>query len=270
MTWKAALLSLFVLVFATATATAQCSLTISPLTFGTYVGAQLDNTTTGRVTCTGAWSVALDAGTGAGATVANRLMTGPGGVTLAYTLYLDAARSTVWGAAPNNLTGTGNTNITVYGRVFTGQFPTPGTYTDTVHSATTSFTITATVQPNCTVSATSMAFGIYTGAQVNSTSVITATCTNSTPYNVGLNAGTSSGATVTTRAMTGPAGAKLNYSLFRNSGYTQNWGNTVGTDTVPGSGAGGAQSLTVYGRISASQYATPGAYSDTITVTLTY
>jgi spore coat protein U-like protein len=99
---------------------------------------------------------------------------------------------------------------------------------------------------------------------------MTATCTGSTPYNVGLNAGTATGATVTTRSMTGPAGALLGYKLFTNSGHTTNWGNTVGTNTEAGIGTGLAQSLTVFGQIPAGQSVTPGAYSDTIIVTLTY
>ncbi len=271
MTRRLALLVLVVLVYGVATATAQCSLSISTLSFGTYTGAQLDGTTSGIVRCTGTWNVPLGPGTGAGATVTNRLMTGTGGATLGYGLYMDSARTANWGnTTGNELTGTGNANITVYGRIPAGQYPTPGTYTDTVNSATTSFTINAAVYANCKVSATSLAFGNYAGAVLNSTSTITATCTKTTPYNIGLNAGTATGATVTTRKMTGPSSAKLSYSLFRDSGHSQNWGNTVGTDTVSGTGTGVAQSITVYGSIPAGQYVTPGSYSDTITVTLTY
>ncbi len=270
MTRKRVLMLLVVLVWAAGAASAQCSVTVSPLTFGTYTGAQTDNTTTGRVTCNGAWTMALDAGTGVGATEANRLMTGPNGATLAYTLYLDSARTRVWGAAPNNLSGNGNTNITVYGRVFLGQFPTPGTYVDTVHSATTSFTITATVQAHCTVTANDMVFGNYAATQADATSTIYATCTRTTAYNLGLSAGTAPGATVTTRAMRSSSGVRLNYGLFRDSDRKQNWGNTGSSDTLPGSGSGGTQSITVYGRIPASQYVSPGSYSDTIIVTLSY
>lgn len=137
-------------------------------------------------------------------------------------------------------------------------------------TATTTFAVTATVQATCLVAATPMAFGTYTGVIANSTSTVSVTCTNSTAYNVGLNAGTATGATVTTRKMTGPGAALLNYSLFSNSGMTTNWGNTVGTDTVPGAGNGTVQAVTVYGRVAAGQYLAPGAYTDTITATVTY
>jgi spore coat protein U-like protein len=137
-------------------------------------------------------------------------------------------------------------------------------------NVTTTFAVSATVQSTCLISATALAFGTYTGAVDNATSTVSVTCTNTTPYNVSLNPGTATGATVTTRKMGGPGGALLNYSLFSNSGMTTNWGQTIGTDTVTGTGNGSAQAITVYGQVPASQYVTPGSYSDTITATVTY
>ena len=136
-------------------------------------------------------------------------------------------------------------------------------------TATGSSTISATVQATCLISATSMAFGAYAGAVLDTTSTISITCTNTTPYNVGLNAGVGTGATVTNRKMMSGA-ALLNYALFRDAGRTLNWGATVATDTLAGTGTGVLQSLTVYGRVAAGQLGTPGAYTDTITATVTY
>jgi spore coat protein U-like protein len=79
-----------------------------------------------------------------------------------------------------------------------------------------------------------------------------------------------SGATVTNRKMTSPASATLKYAIFRNSTQTQNWGNTVGTDTVAGTGNGTAQPITAYGQMAAGQSGNPAVYSDTITATITY
>jgi len=135
-------------------------------------------------------------------------------------------------------------------------------------TATTTFAVTATVQATCTVSASVMAFGTYTTVVSNSTSTVTVTCTNSTPYTVGLDAGLATGATVTTRQMKNGA-ALLNYALFTDSGHVTNWGNTTGS-WVAGTGNGNAQALTVYGQVAASQFVTPGAYTDTITATVTY
>lgn len=139
-------------------------------------------------------------------------------------------------------------------------------------AATTSstFNVTATVQATCTVSATNLAFGVYTGVQGTGTTAISVSCTNTTAYQVGLNAGTTSGATVTTRQMAGPSSAVLSYALYRDAARTQNWGNTAGTDTVSGTGDGMTRSITVYGAVPAGQFVSPGSYSDTIVVTVTY
>jgi spore coat protein U-like protein len=139
-----------------------------------------------------------------------------------------------------------------------------------VTTVTTTFGVTATVQATCLVSATAMGFGTYTGVAIPTTSTVSVTCTNTTPYNVGLSAGLGTGATVSARKMTGPAGALLNYAMYSDSGRTTNWGNTIGTDTVTGTGNGAAQPLTVYGQLAASQYLAPGLYSDTITATVTW
>src|SRR5438270_13644603 len=137
-------------------------------------------------------------------------------------------------------------------------------------TATTTFQVSATVNATCLISANNLGFGAYSGSVINTTTTISVTCTNSTTYNVGLNAGTAAGATVTTRAMTGPGAAILDYGLYQDSGHATNWGNTVGTDTKSGTGNGSAQTLTVYGQVAANQYPAPGAYSDTITATITY
>lgn len=249
----------------------SCSLTITTLSFGTYSGVQLNGTAAGTVTCNGGWNIPLNAGTGAGATLTVRRMTGPGGALLNYSLYTDAARTINWGnTTSNEISGTGNANITVYGRIAAGQQVAPGTYVDTVSSATTSFTVMAIIQATCTIAANPLNFGNYAGALIDSSTIISVTCTKSANYSLGLSSGLSSGATVTTRKMTGPSSSLLNYKLFRDSGYTANWGNTVGTDTVAGTGNGTSQTVTVYGRVPANQFVRPGSYTDTIVATLSY
>ncbi|WDZ94331.1 spore coat U domain-containing protein [Herbaspirillum sp. WKF16] len=137
-------------------------------------------------------------------------------------------------------------------------------------TASASLTISASVVAACTVVGSAIAFGAYTQALVNQTGSITVLCTNGTSYNVGLDAGTGSGSTVTSRKMSATGGGTLNYALYRDSGRTNNWGSTIGTDTQTGTGSGLVQTLTVYGQIAAAQTPLAGAYSDTVTVTLTY
>ena len=139
-------------------------------------------------------------------------------------------------------------------------------------TTTTTFTVQMTITASCTIiSAATLNFGsqgVLTG-NVDQTSTMQVQCTNTTPYNIGLNAGTGSGATVTTRKMTN-AGNTINYSLYTNAGRTTVWGNTVGTDTVAATGNGASQSYTVYGRVPAQTTPAPATYTDTITVTVTY
>jgi spore coat protein U-like protein len=136
----------------------------------------------------------------------------------------------------------------------------------------TTFGVNVTIQAQCLInSASTMAFGTQGVliANVNQTSTIVVQCTDTTTYDIGLDAGGGSGATVTTRKLTG-GGATINYSLYTDSGHNTVWGNTVSTDTVSATGNGAAQSYTVYGRIPAQTTPAPAAYSDTITITVTY
>ncbi len=252
---------------------AQCTLSItSPLNFGTYTGAQIRSTTPWSVDCPGgSWYIGLNAGTGAGATETTRYLTGPNGAELAYEIYQNSTYSTDWGNTypTTTLNGTGSETGYVYAQLNSGQVGPPGTYTDTISSNTADFTLTVTIVASCSISANALAFGNYSGALLEATTTLSVTCTDTTPYDVGLSAGTASGATVTNRMMTGPGGALLDYSLFSNSAYSTNWGNSSGS-WVAGTGTGLAQTLTVYGQIPAGKYPAPGSYTDTITATVNY
>jgi len=252
----------------------NCTATLGALSFGTYTGALLNvNSAAGSVRCNGAWSLGLNAGNGTGATTTTRKMQGPGGALLNYRLFQDTARTVNWGdtQGTDTLTGSGNTSpIYVYGQIAANQYLAPGNYTDTISSATTQFTVTAVIQATCLIGASALAFGNYSGVLKNVNSTITVTCTNTTAYNIGLNAGTATGATVTNRSMTGPSATLLPYALFSDTNHTKNWGNTAGTNWVSGTGNGTPQALTVYGQIPAGKYVRPGSYSDTITATITY
>jgi spore coat protein U-like protein len=251
----------------------NCNLTItSPLSFGTYTGAQVRSTTPFVVYCPGgSWDIPMGPGMGAGATETLRYLTGPNGAELAYGIFRDAAYSEDWGnTTGTEVTGTGNYNGTIYAQLNSGQIGPPGAYTDTVDTATTSyFTLTVTIVAACTISANPLSFGNYSGAVLDSTTTLSVTCTDTTPYNVGLSAGTATGATVTNRMMTGPGGATLDYSLSSNSTHTTNWGNSTGS-WVGGTGTGSAQTLTVYGQVPANQHDVSGTYTDTIIATVNY
>jgi spore coat protein U-like protein len=139
-------------------------------------------------------------------------------------------------------------------------------------TATSNLTVRIVINAQClAATASTLDFGTtgVLSANVDVTSTIQVTCTNTTPYNIGLNAGTGTGATVSNRLMMSGA-TTISYAMYSNAGRTTNWGNTVGTDTVAGTGNGAAQGYTVYGRVPPQTTPAPGTYTDTITVTVTY
>ena len=137
-------------------------------------------------------------------------------------------------------------------------------------TAVSTMGVTLTITAGCTVSATNLNFGTaqVLAANTDSTSVVTPTCTNTTPYTVSVDAGGGTGATVAVRKLTGPGGT-VNYSLYQDAARLTVWG-TTGTAAVSATGNGNAQPLTVYGRVPAQTSVSPGTYVDTVSVTVTY
>jgi spore coat protein U-like protein len=271
-----------------------CTITATAIAFGTFSGTEIDVTQTITITCSGGnnnnnVNIRFNAGNSGNLNTPPRFMKSSAGNKLNYQIYADAAHTMVFGdgsagttkpvVAINYAAGSTPPPVTVTLTAFAvlpaQAVPPSGTYTDTISanieqqgSATTTFNVTAGVPPFCTVTAANLVFGTYNEAQLDGTTTVSSTCTSGTPYNVGLDPGGAPGATVTSRAMSGPGGALLSYSLFRDAARTANWGNTVGADTVPATGTGGVQTVTVFGRIPAGQFVGTGTYQDTITVTL--
>jgi spore coat protein U-like protein len=142
----------------------------------------------------------------------------------------------------------------------------------TASNATFAFTARADVQPQCRLTtATDLDFGSVPGLLTSNRdqlSTINTTCTYRTAWQIGLNNGQH--ASGSTRRMTGVGSYAVNYELYRDSGRTVRWGNTVNTDTLSGTGSGTQQSMPVYGRVPPQAAVAAGNYSDIITVTVTY
>jgi spore coat protein U-like protein len=143
-------------------------------------------------------------------------------------------------------------------------------------SKTASFTVSATVGKNCTISAANLALGVFVGDNdLSSSSDITVRCTAPTAFDIALDQGVTG--TYAGRRMVGPGGDFLVYNLYTDGADgAPVWGDgTVGTEEVPGVGAGMAVPITrtVYGRLLAADNVgavEAGAYSDTIVATITY
>jgi spore coat protein U-like protein len=144
-------------------------------------------------------------------------------------------------------------------------------------TTTTTFAVTATVQSTCSATAATLAFPNYTpggGAQTGNTT-ISVKCTKNTPFTVALNVGSTTGDAFAQRLM-GSGANTLQYNLYTTSGLATIFGDgTGGTGTIAGTGLGvaTANAVQVFGQVpdsATNQAAVPGAYSDTITVTVTY
>jgi spore coat protein U-like protein len=145
---------------------------------------------------------------------------------------------------------------------------------DAASPRSTTFTVSLTIQADCAINASSLDFGT-TGlitSNIDQTTTVNVTCSNGTAYNVGLDQGSVSGSTPTARLLgsTGSPTPTVSFGLYRDAARTQNWGQTIGSDTLSGTGNGSAQTLTVYGRVPPQSAPTAGAYSSTITATVTF
>lgn len=144
-------------------------------------------------------------------------------------------------------------------------------------TASGEFKVQITITESCSFStsgASDINFGNKARASagdLNNTGALVVNCTQGTPYNIGLSKGTSTDATETARFMTSGTN-KVPYSLYRDSGRTNYWGNTVGTNTHPGTGTNSDQSIPVYGRVlgGADVNVPAGLYTDTLVATITY
>lgn len=146
---------------------------------------------------------------------------------------------------------------------------------------TTSFGVSASVAKNCNITgAAAIAFGAYdptSGVAVSGSGGVTARCTKGTIMTIamdqGLNAAGGSTCTAPVRQMTAGGADRLGYGLYSDAGHVTAWGCTVGTNTVtaPASvSAGTPITVSVYALVPASQDVAVGAYTDTVTVNITF
>ena len=130
----------------TAPVLASCVVGASSLAFPSATSAAISAANVdavGNVTvnCTtgSAYKISLDAGSGTGATLANRKMGAGINQWLGYSIYTAANRTSVWGDGSSGSsvvggTGTGrNQSIFAYGRIFGGQIVPAASYADVVN-----------------------------------------------------------------------------------------------------------------------------------------
>lgn len=143
-------------------------------------------------------------------------------------------------------------------------------------TATANLVVSLTITANCTIGASTVPFGSTSSllTAINQTGTLNVTCTNTTPYTVGLDGGNVATSTVTARLMAGTATGNttttIPYQLYSDTGRSTVWGNTSGT-WVTGTGSGTSQTLTVYGQVpTATITPKPDTYQSTVIATITF
>lgn len=177
------------------------------------------------------------------------------------------------GSYSSTFSGTANVELTgAIGFVNCSQTGTDGV------SQLSSFTVTATVLPACSVTATpTLNLGSVPAGTSNvaGNNTINVTCTSTTPYYVGLQPrSTGSTAGAGTLSGTGSNTQTVPYQLRSTAGSNGTiWGNQVTSisvgNGVQGTGNGQSQSITVYATVPSTDYA-PDTYTDTVTVYVNY
>jgi spore coat protein U-like protein len=144
----------------------------------------------------------------------------------------------------------------------------------------TIFTARATVTGACAINASTLNFGTVSGAIVQSTSlssntIVNVTCTDGSPYAIGMSNGNYPSGSQRRMAY---AGNYLNYNLYVDSAHSIPWTTATNSSTCTttgqcylGTGTGSQQSIPVYGQFPAvGSQPPPGTYSDMVVMTIFY
>lgn len=257
----------------------------------------------------GAVTMCGEFGTGTGGRVGSQRTMGSGTNDLNFNIFADAAGASILGAsnltqigqplrvvfAANEfglLGGTATRNVTLFGRI-NGNQPTAavGNYLSQWVGANNAqaryragnqvcaagagtdagltFQALATVTPMCLLQKPAdLNFGTRSSLTTvaDATTSISLTCTRDASYSVALDAGVNNNGNRNMRLNAGTA--LVRYELYRNAARNQLW--TTGANAQTGTGTGTAQTLTVYGRVPTQTTPAQGAFTDTVTITVTF
>jgi len=127
-------------------------------------------------------------------------------------------------------------------------------------------------KPKCTISATAVNFGAYNvfaaAPDDNGVGTVQVNC-NGAGKTVSVTMDTGLGGSYTPRVMRYGANT-LSYNLYSDAARRAIWGDGSGGSSAVGVGGKVNTTLDVFGRIPAGQNVSVGAYSDSITVTVTF
>jgi len=119
--------------------------------------------------------------------------------------------------------------------------------------------VSAVVAPYCTVTTTTLDFGLYDGAKLRTSATISLWCTKGTVYKITLDGGGSD------RNNMRNGTNKMYYSLFQDKDMKKEWGR-VASNSFVGTGTATQQQYTVYGIVQEGQKLPQGNYASVLNV----
>jgi len=147
-------------------------------------------------------------------------------------------------------------------------------------TSTATLTVQITITAACNINASTLDFGSNAGTallagNLNSSTTVSVTCTNGSPYSIGMDNGAN--ALGGQRRMINGANF-ISYNLYTDAGHANPWTTASSSTTCTttnscalGTGNGAAQSTTIYGVVPSVAVApAAGSYTDSVTMTVTY
>ena len=147
-------------------------------------------------------------------------------------------------------------------------------------TATSTFTVTASVAANCTISTVGITFGAYdpvvanAATPVDANGSVTVACTNGAVTTIGMDQGTFPSGTSTAAAPDRQMSSgtdNMSYALYQDAAHTTIWADIGTPSAVAYTSVGFAPTtIDIFGQIPAGQDLSVGAYSDTVTATISF
>lgn len=308
----------FVLLCAAPAWAQNCTASLTDIDFGSPalpISSHVDTTGTISIRCSGIGSgtqikMCPGFGYGTGGSAGGvRTLLGPGGATVTFGLYQDAARLVPWGSVATPelgsvplvplqpaSPGTETATVRVYARLLSASGSAPGVYTSSFAGSDASFywsriptgepgdcdgfTSTHVIHPEFTVRATLTAACTVTAGDLvfPASGLLTTALVSQTNLWVTCAASTVytvgldyglHGASPARRMQSG-SGALVAYELFRDAGRVQPWGTEEEGLAAAGTGTGTPQNFIAYGRVPVQETPAPGQFVDRVIVTVTY
>ncbi|PKB14025.1 spore coat protein U-like protein [Novosphingobium kunmingense] len=141
------------------------------------------------------------------------------------------------------------------------------------HAGQTTYTmpVSASVINGCTINALPLTFiaPAASNPAINSITSLTVQCTPNIAFTIDIDTGLY-GNGINRRVRHTTSNAYINYDVYRDPPRSQVWGTGQAKNVTGNSGPTGTVVVPVYGRLGATNNLRAGAYTDTLTVTISF